>query len=135
MEGIQEFKALFERKTPDSNEQIWVTSVPGVSPTLLMRSSYEQLTGWLQYVGMDDENGVKVYEYDVFKFQYRTHEGKWINLLGSFVFGEDLSFEIDVYNDSEYIVLNFKNDGHFKNFEVVGNIKETPDLIETIVGR
>jgi uncharacterized phage protein (TIGR01671 family) len=88
----------------------------------------------MQYVGKNDIHDNEIYEYDVFKFKYHqeslNNEYEWIDLIGSFVYGEDLSFEIDIYNNDLYTVLRYTNNGKFKDFEIIGNIKETPDLIE-----
>lgn len=125
------FKALFEYLK--NGKRIWQEST--VDHTISYPSGMVQKSVWLQYVGKNDINGVQIFESDVFKFEYLDMLGKPIQLLGSFVYGEDLGFDIEVYgvDDNQndmYTVIRYINNGQFRKFEVIGNIKETPDLVE-----
>lgn len=89
-----------------------------------------QKTEWLQYVGKDDVDGIEIYEGDVFTFEYFENPHKTIKMIGTFVYGEDLGFDIEIYNNDQYLILRYINNGIFKNFKVIGNINETSDIVE-----
>lgn len=129
MENIK-FKALF--KTIIGNKSFWQYSMPN---HIVPMEGIVQRTNWLQYVGKEDINENEIFESDVFKFEYLEELGKPIQLLGSFVYGEDLGFDIEVYGvddnqNGRYTVLRYINNGQFRKFEVIGNIKETPYIVE-----
>lgn len=130
------FKALFEHLA--TGQKVWQNATVNYKIPCMM-DRYVQKSEWLQYIGKDDINGVPIFESDIFKFEYLEELGKPIQLLGSFVYGEDLGFDIEVYGvgdnlNDQYTILRYINNGQFGNFEVIGNIKETPDLVEMYVG-
>jgi len=130
METIK-FKALFEHL--QSGKRFWQESI--INQEVINLWGLVQKTDWLQYVGKDDINGTPIFESDVFTFEYLEELHKPIQLLGTFVYGEDLGFDIEVFGvgdnqDDRYTVLRYINNGQFRKFEVIGNINETPDIVE-----
>ena len=120
------FKALFEHIV--TGNKIWLKST--VNYTVPKLSGYMQKTDWQQYVGKKDIDGNEIFISDVFKFKFVNLEGlgyEEVELVGSFSFGEDLSFEIDVLGDDKYVVLHYTSiTGRFKDFKIVGNLFEEP---------
>lgn len=82
-----------------------------------------------QYV-RDDKDGKAIFEGDVFRFKFKTNYFKHIELFGSFTFGSDLSFEIDIYGNDEYVCLHYIDDGQFSDFELLGNCHINPEILE-----
>jgi hypothetical protein len=74
--------------------------------------------------------GKKFYnDSDILKFKYLEELNKEIDLIGSFHFNrDDLSYEIDIYNNERYICLNYVGNGIFRDFEKIGTIQENPEL-------
>ena len=82
-----------------------------------------------EFVGLKDSHGKKIYEgRDIFKFKYLEELHKPIELIGKFVFGEDLSFEIEIITNTpyseKYVVLHYINNGVFYDFEIISNIHD-----------
>jgi len=84
----------------------------------------------MQYTGLKDKNGKEIYEGDVFGFKYLELLGNPIALMGKFSYGSDLSFEIEVIGDDNYVCLHYIGNGIFYDFEVIGNIYENPELLK-----
>lgn len=82
------------------------------------------------FTGLKDKNGVEIYESDIFTFDYLKELDNIIKLIGSFVWNDDeLRYEIDIYNNEEYVCLSYIGNGIMRNYQVIGNIYENSDLL------
>jgi len=83
-----------------------------------------------QFTGLKDKNEVEIFEKQIFKFKFLKELHNPIELTGYFTFGEDLSFEIDVLKNKEYICLKYISNGVFYDFELTGeNAFDNPELL------
>jgi len=99
----------------------------------------------LQYIGLEDSKGVKIFEGDIVRFIVWRFDGNVAesHLTGTIVYSEDnMSFQLKgvknsewerhtgYENDMEYYTpfseLTFDDD----DFEVIGNIHDNPELLE-----
>lgn len=78
---------------------------------------------FMQFTGLTDKNGVEVYEDDIIR--YGTPP-----IYRSSVFWSPQDFGFVTYNEmlGEYTGLSFFSG--YKNFEVIGNIHQNPELLE-----
>jgi len=85
-----------------------------------------------QYTGIKDKNGEELYnDCDIFTFDLLVELHKEIQLVGVFSWNDDeLRYEIDVYNNPEYICLSYISNGIMRNFKKIGNIHTNPELIK-----
>ena len=94
-----------------------------------------------QCTGYKDEKGKDIYEGDILKEKYKDGETvyedytvvKWDKICAGYVmyrpnYSKDTTFFDEAVDDGD-------NTGILKNFEVVGNIFENPDLFKEIGGK
>lgn len=80
----------------------------------------------MQYVGIKDKNGVKIFEGDIVKMQTRGFDNKIITCKGVVnFFKTETCFVIELKN----ININIHEDAQYL-YEVVGNIYENKELLE-----
>ena len=80
--------------------------------------------------GKTDIHGNEIYyDFHVVKFKYNSAFAIWIEQIGVFRYNEDeLRAEIDISDQCDCIYLWYGS-SIMSNFEIIGNIKENPELI------
>lgn len=78
-----------------------------------------------QFTGVTDKNGIKIFEGDIVKWDYRSSDGKVYQVK------YDVScacFVTSREHNGAIIYLSFDNDG--QHIEILGNIYDNPELLE-----
>jgi len=85
-----------------------------------------------QFTGLHDCNGKEIYTDSVVKFKYMVSLNHSIDLIGRFFYDDtELRYQIEIYNDENYTVLNYMYNGTMYDFEEIGSIYEHPELLNT----
>lgn len=72
-----------------------------------------------QYTGLTDKNGVKIFEGDIIHGKLGNFAVRWSEYIGAFVAGISTK------------IMPCLNRGTMKCYEVVGNIHDNPELLES----
>lgn len=95
----------------------------------LVRSWENKDAVLMPYIGLNDKNKKQIYKGDVFTFDFVKELNNSISLFGSFDWNNDeLRYEINIHKLEEYVCLSYCGNGVMRNFEVIGNVFETPEL-------
>lgn len=133
--------ALFKAKSKTTNEWIegyyakgnyWLdeseTHIILKSDTVLF--PHGEISGWeevypstvSQYVGMTDRNGKKIFEGDIIKGKF--YFGRGYRLAIGVVTYFDCGFKVKIGND-------YKNLPYSHDCQIIGNLSENPELIQS----
>ena len=85
----------------------------------------------LEYIGRNDKNGQPIYEdSSIVKFKFMSDNlDEYEELIGIFYFNEDsLRYEIEIFNNNKYVVLNYFDNGQMYDFEIIGTKQESVAL-------
>lgn len=101
----------------------------------IIGSSLKENYELMQYIGLQDKNGVEIFEGDIVKIDNsRWHEKDYIGIIEH---GENISCDGNIYFGFYINWINnniIRKDIYFwvtnRNIEVIGNIYENPDLLE-----
>lgn len=95
-----------------------------------------ELNPWMQFTGLLDKNGVKIFEGDFLNHSDRTYLVKWDEYMAAFQV-ENIKDQVDAdfFNWGNVPSLRTKDVPTFSlhedpNCEVIGNIYEIPNLLE-----
>jgi uncharacterized phage protein (TIGR01671 family) len=85
----------------------------------------------MQYTGLKDKNGEKIFaDIHIVKFKFMRELRASIELIGIFHYNEDsLRYEIEVFDNRTYTVLNYPDNGRMYDFEIIGTKQDNPELI------
>ena len=84
-----------------------------------------------QLIGLKDKNGVEIFaNSSIVKFKLLEELNKEIELTGTFNYCvEELRHELDIFNNEKYLCLSYLSNGTMYDFEVIGNIHDSPELL------
>jgi len=95
---------------------------------LLLRINSDDFTEPMQYTGLEDKNGIEIYEGDILS-GYKCHYPVEYNA-GSFMWNDEfLGHTIEVDTDGLELYYLVESDG-CDTLEVIGNIYENSDLLK-----
>ena len=97
------------------NKTMYDNSIYNCKDSFDMQLKHPQIYEVMQYIGLEDKNGRKIYEGDIVKT--KEHIGQIIYSKGVFFIDVKGDFYLPIYNVSEFM-------------EVIGNIYENPELLE-----
>ena len=114
-----------------SGSDAWVES----SGNLIFAPSGKRYEDLMQFTGLHDKNGVEIYEGDILHYRGHFYETRH-NILNR---GEQIRYDIDgnypvKFWDNVGFQMYHQGIGFYKihsiDVEVIGNIHETPELLE-----
>ncbi|CAM3734207.1 YopX family protein [Mesobacillus zeae] len=134
----------------ESDEVVFSFDSNGINATDIMEPEYEFKTlhhlKYMQYTGLNDKNGIGIYEHDIIRFTWETDScwGESGTYTGSIRFDTGVTEVVYIsrentrsYPDRSWEQLNESDDiksfvrwTGLDNIEVIGNIYENKDLLE-----
>ena len=126
---LKKEKRLIE--VSEINFERGILSIPVNEECYSIVKSFEDIE-LMQYTGLKDKNGKEIYEGDILKIKYleeehyrtTTEEYERIDIVNNTLFGEILSGYYESVDDE-----------HKRSIEVIGNIHENPELLESEVAK
>jgi hypothetical protein len=101
-----------------------------ISDTITKSLYYHDEYEILQFTGLHDCNGKEIYTDSVVKFKYMVSLDHSIDLIGRLFYDDtELRYQIEIYNNENYTVLNYMYNGTMYDFEEIGSIYEHPELL------
>ena len=105
----------------DIELSIWINNIAMGKDNVLTKGTGKRFA-IMQYTGLKDRNGKEIFEGDILKEKYSDGSGERIIVV-------EYGFSSSTHMDSEYI-YGFQIGGHTDSeFEVIGNLHETPELL------
>lgn len=134
---IPKFRA-WEPDTKFMNDQVRVTSNRFGDGEILVEAT--DGFGWIevkpeylmQSTGLEDKNGVEIFEGDIVKVTDEDEEYSYISVVKNYAEEGYPAFDIEYPSDWEYEsnALSTIMSGGYETIEVIGNIYENPELLE-----
>lgn len=134
---IPKFRA-WEPDTKFMNDQVRVTSNRFGDGEILVEAT--DGFGWIevkpeylmQSTGLEDNNGVEIFEGDIVKVTDEDEEYSYISVVKNYAEEGYPAFDIEYPSDWEYEsnALSTIMSGGYETIEVIGNIYENPELLE-----
>ena len=83
-----------------------------------------------QYTGLDDKNGVSIFEGDVVTASWYDYEEPREDTFGEVIFNEGWC-SYCIWNEAENVMSEMNGQGAYEwEIEVIGNIHDNPELVE-----
>jgi len=117
------FRALFQSLAQPTHK-IWLEST--VNHKLKDMYGFVQKSEWMQYTGLKDKNGKEVYEGDILLVDADWDTYGWMAGAERQVYYKDGAFRFKPKIDTNGRGHILEDD---KEFEIIGNIYENPELI------
>lgn len=108
----------------DDSEDYWdgvVSSNVGMANAILKGDRYI----WMQFTGLLDKNGKEIYEGDILSNTYNKWVVEWCTEVSSFRLIKKLAEGFDNHS------LSMFQPEIYSEFEIIGNIYTTPELLST----
>lgn len=126
------FRALFEKLR--GKEKVWLYSEPN-HVVKDVQYAYRQLTEWLQYIGLKDENEIEIYEGDIIPItlepeQYHSLKIDRSDTLNGYVKYNPIQCKYEiVFPENKYNIISSEFGWAGDDYKVIGNIYENDDLL------